>query len=381
VDPANPSVRPDRVVPPPLRALLVVALLYAFLVGVGLLEEGISALGEGFTTGLLDQVANPISGLFAGVLFTVLVQSSSVSTATIVALVGAGTVPVDLAVPMVMGANIGTTVTNTLAAIGNIRRPKEFELGFAAATMHDVFNLLAVAILLPLELLTGFLTQIALWLTELLRGTEVSEVGRSPIRSAVKLPVDAIAGLFDGDPIGGATAALLLLALGLALIFAALGLITRNMRQLVAGSVERAMNRVVGTGGGAIGLVVGLLVTVAVQSSTITTSILVPLVAAGVLTLPNAYPITLGANIGTTITGLLASLAVLRPEGLTIALVHTLFNVTAIAAFYPVQRIRLWPVIAAEHLAAIATRRPWLIAVYVIGLFVLLPLAGVFLLN
>src|SRR6056297_2612778 len=190
VDPANPSVRPDRVVPPPLRALLVVALLYAFLVGVGLLEEGISALGEGFTTGLLDQVANPISGLFAGVLFTVLVQSSSVSTATIVALVGAGTVPVDLAVPMVMGANIGTTVTNTLAAIGNIRRPKEFELGFAAATMHDVFNLLAVAILLPLELLTGFLTQIALWLTELLRGTEVSEVGRSPIRSAVKLPVD-----------------------------------------------------------------------------------------------------------------------------------------------------------------------------------------------
>ncbi|MFO7779138.1 MAG: Na/Pi symporter [Nitriliruptoraceae bacterium] len=367
--------------PPPLRALLVVGLLYVFLVGVGLLEEGIAALGEGFTTGLLDQVANPISGLFAGVLFTVLVQSSSVSTATIVALVGAGTVPVDLAVPMVMGANIGTTVTNTLAALGNIRRPREFELGFAAATMHDVFNLLAVAVLLPLELLTGFLTEIALWLTELLRGTEVSEVGRSPIRSAVKLPVDAIAGLFDGDPVAGATAAVLLLALGLGLIFGALGLITKNMRQLVAGSVERAMNRVVGTGGGAIGLLVGLLVTVAVQSSTITTSILVPLVAAGILTLPNAYPITLGANVGTTITGLLASLAVLRPEGLTIALVHTLFNVTAIAVFYPIQRIRLWPVVTAERLAAMATRHRWLIFAYVIGLFILLPLAGVFLLN
>lgn len=381
MDPANPSVQRGRVLPPPLRTLLVVGLLYVFLVGVGLLEEGISALGEGFTTGLLDQVANPVSGLFAGVLFTVLVQSSSVSTATIVALVGAGTVPVDLAVPMVMGANIGTTVTNTLAALGNIRRPREFELGFAAATMHDVFNLLAVAVLLPLELLTGFLTEIALWLTELLRGTEVSEVGRSPIRSAVKLPVDAIAGLFDGDPVAGATAAVLLLALGLGLIFSALGLITRNMRQLVAGSVERAMNRVVGTGGGAIGLLVGLLVTVAVQSSTITTSILVPLVAAGILTLPNAYPITLGANVGTTITGLLASLAVLRPEGLTIALVHTLFNVTAIAVFYPSKRIRLWPVVTAERLAAMATRHRWLIFAYVIGLFILLPLAGVFLLD
>jgi solute carrier family 34 (sodium-dependent phosphate cotransporter) len=381
VDPANPSVHRGLVLPPPLRALLVIALLYVFLVGVGLLETGISGLGEGFTDGLLDQVANPISGLFAGVLFTVLVQSSSVSTATIVALVGAGTVPLDLAVPMVMGANIGTTVTNTLAALGNIRRPREFELGFAAATMHDFFNLLAVTVLLPLELLTGFLTEIALWLTELLRGTEVSEVGRSPIRSAVKLPVDAIAGVFDGDPFGGTTAAILLLAIGLGLIFGALGLITKNMRQLVAGSVERAMNRVVGTGGGAIGLLVGLLVTVAVQSSTITTTILVPLVAAGILTLPNAYPITLGANVGTTITGLLASLAVLRPEGLTIALVHTLFNVTAIAAFYPVKRIRLGPVRAAERLAAVATQRRWLVFVYVIGLFILVPLAGVFLLN
>jgi solute carrier family 34 (sodium-dependent phosphate cotransporter) len=381
VDQANPSVRRGLVLPPPLRALLVIALLYAFLVGVGLLETGISALGAGFTAGLLDQVANPISGLFAGVLFTVLVQSSSVSTATIVALVGAGTVPLDLAVPMVMGANIGTTVTNTLAALGNIRRPREFELGFAAATMHDFFNLLAVAVLLPLELLTGFLTEMALWLTELLRGTEVSEVGRSPIRTAVKLPVEAIAEVFDGDPVGGTTAAILLLAIGLGLIFAALGLITKNMRQLVAGSVERAMNRVVGTGGGAIGLLVGLLVTVAVQSSTITTTILVPLVAAGILTLPNAYPITLGANVGTTVTGLLASLAVLRPEGLTIALVHTLFNVTAIAAFYPVKRIRLLPVRAAEHLAAVATQRRWLVFVYVIGLFILLPLAGVFLLN
>jgi solute carrier family 34 (sodium-dependent phosphate cotransporter) len=108
------------------------------------------------------------------------------------------------------------------------------------------------------------------------------------------------------------------------------------MRRLVAGSVERAMNRVIGKGGGSIGILVGIGVTVAVQSSSITTSILVPLVAAGVLTLPSAYPITLGANVGTTITALLASLAVLRPEGLTIALVHLLFNVSAIALIFPV---------------------------------------------
>jgi solute carrier family 34 (sodium-dependent phosphate cotransporter) len=369
------------VVPTPLRALLVVGLLYVFLIGVALLEVGIAGLGEGFTTELLDQVANPLSGVFAGILFTVLVQSSSVSTATIVGLVGSGTVPLELAVPMVMGANIGTTVTNTLASLGNIRRPQEFRLGFAAATMHDYFNLLAVALLLPIELLTGILTRSATWLTERLRGTEVSEVGTSPIRRAVKLPVDALAGFFDGDPIGGALAAVLLLAMGLGLIFLALGLITRNMRQLVAGGVERAMNRVIGTGGGAVGILVGVLVTVAVQSSSITTSILIPLVAAGILSLPNAYPITLGANVGTTITALLASLAVLRPEGLTIALVHTLFNIVAIVILFPHPRLRLVPVRAAIWTADVATRHRTLVIGYVLGLFVVVPVLGVVLLD
>jgi solute carrier family 34 (sodium-dependent phosphate cotransporter) len=367
--------------PPLLRAALVVVLLYAFLVGVGLLESGISALGEGFATGLLENVANPVSGLFAGILFTVLVQSSSVSTSTIVGLVGAGTLPVSLAVPMIMGANIGTTVTNTLAALGNIRRSEEFRRGFAGATVHDFFNVLAVSVLLPLELLTGFLTDSAEWLTSRLRGTEVSEIGQSPIRTAVKYPVGLIESLLDGDPIGGALAGILFLAGGLALIFLALGLITKNMRQLVAGGVERAMNRIVGRGGGAMGILVGIAVTVAVQSSTITTSILVPLVAAGILTLPNAYPITLGANVGTTITALLASLAVLRPEGLTIALVHTLFNLTALAVIYPIKQVRLLPVRMAEKLASLAVSHRSVVVGYVLGLFLVVPLLGIFLID
>jgi solute carrier family 34 (sodium-dependent phosphate cotransporter) len=151
------------------------------------------------------------------------------------------------------------------------------------------------------------------------------------------------------------------------------------MRQLVAGSVERAMNRLVGQGGGAVGILVGIAVTVAVQSSSITTSILVPLVAAGVLTLPNAYPITLGANVGTTITALIASLAVLRPEGLTIALVHTLFNLTALAALYPIRAIRELPIRGAEKLADLAVANRSLVLVYVLGLFVIVPALGVFL--
>lgn len=101
-------------VPKWVRLVFALGLLYVFLVGVGLLEGGIRQFGEGFETQLLESVGNPLAGLFAGIAATVLVQSSSISTSTIVGLVGAGSLPVSLAVPMVMGANIGTTVTNTL---------------------------------------------------------------------------------------------------------------------------------------------------------------------------------------------------------------------------------------------------------------------------
>jgi solute carrier family 34 (sodium-dependent phosphate cotransporter) len=371
--------RKSRDVPAPVRGLLVLFFLYMFLVGIAFLEAGIAGMGADFQAGLMRSVSHPISGLCAGLLATVLVQSSSVSTATIVGMVGAGTLPVSLAVPMVMGANIGTTVTNTLASLGSIRRPDEFRRAFAAATVHDFFNILAVAVLLPLELATGFLSSAADWLSDLLHGAEFdpSEPRRSPIRVAVRLPVGWAQGLIEPGQVAG----FVFLAVGLALIFLALAFITRNMRRLVAGGVERAMNRLIGRGGGAIGILVGIAVTVAVQSSTITTSILVPLVAAGVLTLPSAYPITVGANIGTTITALLASLAVVRPEGLTIALVHTLFNLTATALIFPVRKIRLIPVRLAERIADLAVRRRTVVVLYMVGLFIVLPLLGLFLIR
>jgi sodium-dependent phosphate cotransporter len=280
---------------------------------------------------------------------------------------------------MIMGANIGTTVTSTLASLGSIRRADEFRLAFAAATVHDFFNLLAVAVLLPLELATGFLSRMAGALTVFVgrSGVSAQEMAKSPIRAAVKLPVGWVEDLLPGGRLAG----FLLLGIGLACIFVALAFITRNMRRLMAGSVERVMNRVIGGGGGLVGILVGIGVTVAVQSSSITTSILVPLVAAGVLTLQSAYPITLGANVGTTVTALIASLAVLKPEGLTIALVHTLFNVVGLVLVYPVPAVRVIPIRLAEWLAEAASRSHRLVFAYVVTVFLVLPLLGVFLIQ
>ena len=62
---------------------------------------------------------------------------------------------VKLAIPIVMGANIGTSVTNTIVSIGQITNKNDFRRAFAGATVHDVFNWLAVAVFLPLEIITG----------------------------------------------------------------------------------------------------------------------------------------------------------------------------------------------------------------------------------
>jgi solute carrier family 34 (sodium-dependent phosphate cotransporter) len=357
-----------------LRLLVVVGLLYAFLAGVYLLSSGISGLGSGFADALLDRVEHPLAGLAVGMLFTVLVQSSSVSTAAVVALVGTGVVPLSVAVPMVMGTNLGTTVTSTLAALGNIGDKPAFRRGFAAATMHDMFNLLAVAVLFPLELATGVLQRAATALTVgLAGGGEVRQPGPSPIRTAIRAPANLAADLVERLGVQGAWAGVLLLLVGLLVIFAALGSITRQMRAAVGGNLEETVNRTLSRGSGVLALVLGAGATIAVQSSTIVTAMLVPMVASGILLLPNAFPITLGANVGTTVTGLLASLAVDLPEGLTIALVHSLFNVTAILLIYPAKRIRRLPLRGAELLADVAAERPVIVGAYVVGLFLVLP--------
>ena len=153
------------------------------------------------------------------------------------------------------------------------------------------------------------------------------------------------------------------------------------MRQLVADRIEASLNKVLGTGAGMVAMILGLLITISVQSSSITTSIMIPLAAAGVVTLRNIYPVTLGANVGTTITALLAALAASRPEALTVGIVHTLFNVGGIALLYPLPVVRDIPIRAAENLARIAVERRYIAIAYVVIAFIVIPLLGVAILR
>lgn len=363
-----------------VRSAVVIGLIYFFLVGVSSLETGINIMGSDTQERLFSAASNPVAALCIGVLGTVLVQSSSASTSVIVGLVASGAIGVDDAVPMVMGANIGTTVTNTLVSLGHIRQSNEFRRAFAAATVHDFFNVLAVALLLPAELLFGVVSRPAEYISEQLVGTSGSE-WKSPVKAWVKRPVGWLESIWDTVGASGNLQGVLMVLTGLVMILAALTLITKNMRALVADRVERSLNALLSRGGGAVALLLGLVITIAVQSSSITTSILIPLAGAGVIKLRNAYPVTLGANVGTTITALLASLAASSPASLTVALAHTTFNVIAIVALYVLPFARDLPVRLAEWLADLAVKRRAAAVAYVGVSFVVLPLIGVTLLG
>ena len=370
-----------RAMPGPVRALLVIGLLYLFLAGVKMLEGGIKGLGSDFTDVLFEGVTNPVAGLFVGILATVLVQSSSVTTATIVGLVASGVVGVEQAVPMIMGANIGTTVTNTIVSLTHMRESEQFGRAFAAATMHDFFNLLAVAILLPLEVATKFLSTSAQAVAEFIAGGE--ELGGSfdsPIKGAVKWLAGLLEGVLEIFTSNEDVLSVLFIIFGIGFIFLTLTLITKNMRVLVASRIERSLNAALAKSG-LVGMVVGMIVTVAVQSSSITTSILIPLVASGILLVRNAYPITLGANIGTTITALLAALGAGAIDGLTIAVTHTLFNIAGILLIFPWSRVRYIPVSLAEALARLALRNKALAISYTVVMFIVIPLLGIVILR
>ena len=373
LDDQNTRTRPWWLPSP--RLLLVLFLLFLFLVAIELLGTSFKTVGTETAQQLISSVTNPFAGLSVGILATVLVQSSSVTTATIVGLVGSGQVPLSVAVPMIMGANIGTTITNTLVSLGHITRSEEFRRAFAGATVHDFFNLITVVILFPLELATGFLqrmaTSEAMWLTPGAGGKLPN-----PLKDAVKAVSKQVLAVLENLGLQAGWLALALFVIALVMIVTALLFITKNMRILMADQIEQMLNDVLG-GSGLIGLVIGILITVLVQSSSITTSLLIPMFGSGILQLEAAFPIMIGANVGTTITALMAAL-VAGEAGLIVALVHFNFNLVATLFFFPSRRLRAIPIACANQLAGWAvTNRLWVVA-YVGIVFVLIPALGVF---
>ncbi|CAM3515476.1 Na/Pi symporter [Parendozoicomonas haliclonae] len=356
----------------------VIAMVYLLLLAVGMIGSGFkwaSGGAEGARQ-LFAFASNPVMGLVIGTFATALIQSSSTVTSVIVGLV-AGGLPVATAIPMIMGANIGTTVTNTMVSMGHISKRKEFRRAFSAATIHDFFNLLAVAIFLPMEIATGYLGKVSEAMAGWFYGgsADMDMSGLDFIKPITKPVVGLFKDMFEILP--GIWGGVALALLGLAFVFISIMVLGKVLKKLMVGRAKEVLHKAIG-GNPLKSMASGTLVTVAVQSSSTSTSLIVPLAGNGIFKLKEVYPFTLGCNIGTCVTALMAALSVsgaMAEQSLQIAFVHLMFNISATVVIYGIPFLRNIPYLAARTFAQKASRNRSIVFGYVIGVFFILPAA------
>ncbi|XP_067686284.1 sodium-dependent phosphate transport protein 2B-like [Haliotis asinina] len=430
-----------------LRLVALLVLLYMFVCLLSLLTSSFRLLcgkltGSVFANSSLLQ--NPVTGLMIGILATVLVQSSSTSTSIVVSMVASGVITVQNAIPIVMGANIGTSITNTIVSMVSLKDRQQFERAFAGATVHDMFNWLTVIVLLPVEIVTGYLYHltervinssdlhtykagkkdmlkvITRPFTDLIVQVDKKVILKiaegcteykskrllkvfcrfSDVTTAVNVSYDngtvtelqntqevgmeKCSALFSHLGLSDVQSGIILLVVSLVLLCGCLVAMVKLLNSVMKNHVATAIKKMVNADfpgrcsflTGYLAILAGAGLTVIVQSSSVFTSTLTPLVGVGVLDLERMYPLTLGSNIGTTATAILASLASPSDRlstALQIALCHFFFNVSGILIFYPIPLLRRVPLKLARFLGKTTARYRWFALFYLCLMFVLLP--------
>ena len=353
--------------------LYILGSLLLFLFALNLLVASLQHLGQASAETIILATSNPFTGLFIGLLITAMIQSSSTTTALVVALVASGSLTLESAVPILMGANVGTTITSTIVSLGFLNSKKEFRRAVSAGTYHDFFNILTVIVLFPLEYYYQFLSRVSSSITTYFFTT----ASTAPLEAQPSLGIglNGIVGwVLDLIPNG-----FILVILAFTLLFGSILLFRRLISNLL---LEKSHER--------LGLFFfrnqaesfawGLVTTAAIRSSTITTSLVVPLVAKRIIKLRQAVPFILGANIGTTITAFIAAILYSNtPTAITIALAHFLFNFIGFLIFYPIPLLRNVPIYLANLLGKLTLQYRLAGLVYLLSAFFFVPFCLIYL--
>lgn len=349
------------------------AVMFLFLLGLKLMTVTFMNFGDEFTQRIIvEYTQKPINGLFIGILATAITQSSSLTTSIVVSLVATGFFPdIRMAVPIIIGTNIGTSITSSIVSLAHIGQKEEFPRAFSAGTLHDFFNVIAVLILLPLELYFGVLSKSASFLYEVI----FSSFQVNPKSASASWSLSALLksiSYFIYTTLW--SNAILTLTLSFALLLLSLRNLSSLLKTIVfhGNKKEKFQERIFGTSFGT--LLWGIVLTALVQSSSITTALTVPLVATNVISLRKAFPFIMGANIGTTLTALIASLSTPNEASITIALCHVLYNSFAVFIFMLVPIIQSVPISLSTRLGQLVNHQKWYGFAYVGILFFGIPL-------
>lgn len=349
----------------------ILAALLIFLFALDLMISSLQYLGKTAAETIILATSNPFTGLFIGLLVTAIIQSSSATTSMTVALVASGSLTLQGAVPIIMGANIGTTITSTIISLGFITKKKEFRRAVAAGTYHDFFNILTVVILFPLEYYYGFLSGMAQYFATTFFNEPIGPVkndisflgsGFSPL---IKL---LISGINNG---------FIVAVLAIALLFGSILFFRKVLTDLLGfGSQERFQRFFFRSPMKSFAW--GVLTTAAIRSSTVTTSLVVPLVAKKVVKLRAAVPFILGANIGTTITAFIAA-TLNSNAAISIAIAHFLFNLIGVLIFFPIPFIKEIPINLANGLGRLTLKYRLSGFLYLLLTFFFIPFSLIYL--
>lgn len=410
-----------------IGVFLVLFFLYWFMFALKLMGNSAKVLTGCTASTFFASSTNPVSGVIIGMVATMLLDSSSTTTAIIVSLTGT-VLTLDQAIYMVMGCNVGTTFTGQLVALSRIGNKDQLERVFAGACVHDMFNYFSVVIFLPLEVLTGYLA----WLTGLMvSGAEADGGGEEwegPAKKIVEPLADRViksnSGLIKKVALGEATceegggfypiicepgeptaatcsqtgliscdkttnncplmfsenatyeddkvSGGVMLFLAICLLFICLAGLVMILSKLMNAISHRVIYKATSLNGYAL-IVIGTGITMLMQSSSVTTSALLPLVGVGAIRLEQLYPLALGANVGTTITALMAAMVTEGILPLQVALVHLMYNVSGIVLMYPIPMTRI-PIFSAKFFGRMTRIWRGFPCLYVVFFFVLVPL-------
>ncbi|SMD38614.1 solute carrier family 34 (sodium-dependent phosphate cotransporter) [Reichenbachiella faecimaris] len=344
--------------------------LFVFLWSLDLMTSTFHVIGNETVIKVLSITSNPFISLFIGLFITAVIQSSSTSTSLIVAVVASGGMTLENAVPMIMGANIGTTLTSTIVSLSYITDNKEFKNAIATGVMHDFFNIMTVIILFPLEYYYHLLSKLSISVASIFNLSSLP----------TKTGQDSSDGLFDimngflTDSINNKVVLVLLSCIAL---FASIKIISKIISKRMIGASDEKFQEVFFKNTlNSFGL--GTMLTAGIQSSSITTSIIVPLGATGKIHLGKIFPYIVGANIGTTITALIAAFNK-SEAAVSIALVHFLFNLIGTLIFLFIPYLKRLPVQYARKFGMMTMQYKVIGFFYILFVFFILPLALIFL--
>lgn len=325
-----------------------------------------SYLGEDIAQSILFATANPFIGLFIGLLMTAIIQSSSTSTSMTVAAVASGSISFEGAIPIIMGANIGTTLTSTIIALGYITKKKEFERAVAAGVVHDIFNIFCVILLFPLEYYYQILSRASTQITRVFfydtNNTSTDQIGG--LGHIIFDPISSTLYEWIGNPY-------IILLLAFVLIFGAIKMLSKIFYNQVFTDVESNIESYIFPNPFK-SFAIGTIFTSIIQTSSLSTSLMVPVVATKRISLQKAFQFIMGANVGTTITALIAAIFK-SEEAIAIAIVHLLFNLIGILIFLPFKSIRQIPVGLAKWFGHQTAEYRIIGFLYILFMFFIIP--------